>query len=206
MKTVIVTMPMFDVGKLQPVKYPVPGNRELEYDGEIAYPVNGVLARTLRQGEKVRLLFLVTTGGDKRGHDHVWRFMEELDAINRNIGAAFSSETVEVPFEPTQREFDRLIRALIDKIGDEAEIIADFTYGSKPFPFILLCALNFAEMFHHAAVQYLVYGKVDFVDGKPCNPALFDVTSIYFLQKLIARMDGRSPEQALKMLDGFQTL
>jgi hypothetical protein len=205
MKTVIVTMPM-TARTPERFKYPVQGNRELEYDGEVAYPVNGILARTLQAGEQARLIYLVTAGGDNKGRRHSRAFRTELDAVNGAIGAEFVEETIEAPFEPTQKEFDRLIRALIDKIGDNAEIIADFTYGSKPFPFILLCALNFAEMFHNAIIQCLVYGKVDFIDGKPRNPVMFDVTSIYYLQKLIAKMEGHNPETALKMLDGFFTL
>jgi hypothetical protein len=177
MKTVIATMPM-TASEPRHFKYPVQGNRELEYDGEAAYPVNGVLARILRAGEQTRLIYLVTAGGDNKGRRYSRAFRAELDAVNKAIGAEFVEETIEAPFEPTQKEFDRLIRALIDKIGDNAEIIADFTYGSKPFPFILLCALNFAEMFHNAIIQYLVYGKVDFIDGKPCNPVMFDVTSM----------------------------
>jgi hypothetical protein len=203
MKTVIVTMPMKK--EVFAFKYPVMGNRDIEYDGKIRFPVNGVLTRTMKPKEQVKLIFLITRGGEDYGHENTKLFREELDVLNRGIGAEIMEDRIEIPFDPAKAVFDRLIRQLIDKIGKDAEIISDFTFGSKPFPFVLLCALNFAEMFNNASILYIMYGKVDF-KPEPCNPMAYDITSLYYLQKLIGAMEGRNADTALKMLDNFFSL
>jgi hypothetical protein len=159
----------------------------------------------MKPKERVKLIFLITRGGEDQGRENARLFREELDVLNRNIGAEIMEDYIEIPFEPEKAVFDRLIRQLIDKIGKDAEVIGDFTFGSKPFPFVLLCALNFAEMFNNASILYIIYGKVDFKLG-PCNPMAYDITSLYYLQKIIGAMEGRNADTALKMLDDFFSL
>ncbi|MDR0909030.1 MAG: TM1812 family CRISPR-associated protein [Spirochaetaceae bacterium] len=201
MKTVIVTMPMKE--RLYRFKYPVVGNASIEYDGEVSFPVNGLLARTLERGEEVKIIYIITKGGDNKGGEHTRAFRQELDEINKNIGARFSEETIELEFDPKKDEFKKLLYSLIEKIGEDAQIIADITFGSKPFPFTLLCALNYAENFHNADLLYIVYGKVDWIDGEPTNPKFYDITSNYYLQKLIGSLEGRSLEIADALLESF---
>jgi hypothetical protein len=201
MKTVIVTLPM--KAQIEKLKYPVAGNSAIEYNGELSFPVNGVLARILQPKESVRLVFIVTHGGDDKGLVNRDLFLGELDAINTDIGAHITHETIELRFEPTKEEFGKLIRHLIDAIESDSEVITDFTFGSKPFPFVLLCALNFAESCKNASILYLIYGKVEFDGSKPRNPCIYDVTSVYYLQKLIGNIGDYNRETALKMLDDF---
>ncbi|WP_010260647.1 TM1812 family CRISPR-associated protein [Treponema primitia] len=203
MKTVIVTMPMKkEVYKL---KYPVQGNKSIEYDGGLQFPVNGVLARTLKPGEKVKLIFIVTRGNQDHGFENVELFKTEFSELNKDIRTEFVDEIIELPFDPSKEVFNKLITELITKIGQDSEIIADFTFGGKPFPFVLLCALNFAESFHNASILYLIYGKVEF-KPEPSDPMLYDVTSLYYLQKLIGAMQDRSKDTASKMLADFFAL
>jgi hypothetical protein len=204
MKTVIVTLPMKKA--VEKLRYPVAGNSEIEYDGEVCFPVNGVLARIMRPKDKVKLIFIVTRGGDDKGDEHRGNFLRELDEINTDIGAHITHETIELSFEPAKGEFNKLIRQLIDKIEDGSKVVADITFGSKPFPFVLLCAMNFAENFKNASVSYLVYGKVEFKGNEPHDPCLYDITSLYYMQKLIGAMEGRDPEAAKKILTDFFVL
>jgi hypothetical protein len=114
--------------------YPVDGNRTIEYEGEVRFPVNAVLARTMEKGEQVKVILIVTTGGTGDSERNVPIFKDELDGINEKIGAHISYETVEIPFEPTKDTFDGFLKDLIEKMPKDADIIADITYGMKQMP------------------------------------------------------------------------
>jgi hypothetical protein len=73
----------------------------------------------------------------------------------------------------------------------------------KPLPMILFCALNFAEKFYSATVQNIVYGKVEFSGGKTLNPMIYDLTPLYYLNKLIGSMECKTTESAVEMLNDF---
>jgi hypothetical protein len=185
-------------------RYPVDGNKSIEYEQAVLFPVNAVLAKTLAKDEWGTVVFLSTIGGaENHSNENMTRFREELDEINREIGAHLRYETIEVPFRPQIDVFERLISGLISKTGQKTEIIADITYGIKPLPMILLCALTFTEKFYAATVQNIIYGKVDFADGKTTNPMIYDITPIYYLNKLIGSMECKTADAATGLLNDF---
>jgi hypothetical protein len=197
-----------------PQRYEVAGNSTIAYDKPVVFPVNGVLARTMKKGEDVKVVLFATENDAKDQAKYRVKFKEELNRINMDIGAHITyDESIEMPFMATEKIFDTTLRALIGKMEEEAEIIADITYGAKPQPILLFCALNFAEKFFNADIKNIVYGKVDFVqdpnnpDPKakkiPANPVLYDITSLYYLNSLTNVMECRTSGEALKMLDGF---
>ena len=109
---------------------------------------------------------------------------------------------------PTKKTYNRLITDLTEIIPEKAEIFADITYGYKPEILSLFCALRFVEEFREANVQYIVYGKVEF--NKNTNekehPMLYDITSLYYLFKLIGTIGTTDAETASKMLQDFFAL
>jgi hypothetical protein len=205
MKQVISTI---GINPPSPVRYPVAGNALFEYEGEVVNPVNAVLARTMKKGETVKVVLLPTL--DKKGVSlqNVDYFKRELDGINSSIGAEITYEAIETPYEPTKLTFEELFRSLIKCFEPGAHIIADMTYGMKPLPMILLLALNFAENFCGAAIDSITYGKVEFdrETRKPCDPMLYDITSLYFLQKLVSTIECDTAESAIKIFDEFFAL
>jgi hypothetical protein len=187
--------------------YPVDGNKSIEYEGAVLFPINAVLAKTLKAGEKGTVVFLSTSGGsDNHSAENIEKFQAELDAINKEIGAILSYETIEVPFEPQKEVFEQLISSLVSKFGQKSQIIADITFGMKPLPMILFCALNFAEKFYSATVENIVYGKVEFSGGKTFNPMIYDLTPLYYLNKLIGSMECKTTTAAVEMLNEFFTM
>ena len=206
MKNVIITMPMKK--EVYSFKYPVQGNSAIVYDGEVVFGVNGVLGRILEPMEKVKLVFIVSHGGADQGIENTKLFRQEFDRVNYGRNLDVCEEVIELNNAPVIGEFEKLINRLIEIIDDGAEIIGDFTFGSKPFPFVLLCAINFAEMFKGASLLYLTYCYLDWpAFGKPpINPMIYDLTPTYYLQKLIGAMEGHNPETAQKMLNDFFTL
>ena len=203
MKLIITTVPMKkDISLFH---YPVVGNSIIEYEKEVFFPVNAVLAKILQKGERGKVLFLSTSGGDENySRENIEKFKEELTNINAGINADLSWETIEVPFDPRNEVFEQLTGGIISKFEKDCQIIADITYGIKPLPMILFCALQFAEKFFNAAILNVIYGKAEFNrQNKPVNPKLYDITSLFYLNKLIGAMECESGEIASKILNDF---
>jgi hypothetical protein len=205
MKLIISTIPM--KADIDRHCYPVDGNKTIEYEKSVLFPVNAVLAKTLGRGEEGKVVFLATTGGaENYSVENMTRFREELDTIGGETGARLSYETIEMPFRLQTDVFERLISDLVAKMGHRAEIIADITYGIKPLPMILFCALTFAEKFYGAKVHNIIYGKVEFAEGKTMNPMIYDLTPLYYLNKLIGSMECKSAKTAETLLNDFFAL
>jgi len=207
MKVVICTMPMTLPKDIQPVIYSVDGNKSIEYDKPIRSPINAVLAKTLKKGEEIKVIYIMTTGKNSHCEENKKIFIDELDEINKEIGAVINYETVEMEFIAKKHIYNKLITDLTDKIPKNAELYTDITYGSKPEILSLFCALRFVEEFYNADVQYFIYGKIeyDYPDGKKTieNATIFDITSLYYLFKLLGSMGTADAKTASNILKEF---
>jgi hypothetical protein len=64
--------------------------------------------------------------------------------------------------------------------------------------------LQFADKFYNASILNIIYGKVEFnKQNKPITPKLYDISSLFYLNKLIGAMECESGEIALKILSDF---
>jgi len=212
MKVVIITLPFMKVlSEEEPINYPVDGNKSIEYGKPVRCPINGVLAKTLKKGEQVRFIYIMTICKNSKCEQNQKTFMEEIKEINIEIGADLNFDTVEIEYSATNQAYEKLITDLTDKIPDKAEIFVDYTFGSKPEILSLFCALRFAEEFCDAVVQFLVYGKVEFVKGedgkeKKENPMLYDTTSLYYLFKMMGTMGAADAKTASEILKNLFTI
>jgi hypothetical protein len=205
MKTVIITVPMKPPHEVEAVQYPTDGNKAIEYEKPVRCPINGILAKTLKKDEQVKVIYILTTGENSECERNKKTYIEELEGINREIGAVLSYDTIEIDFEPTKKTYNKLITDLAEKIPDNAEIYTDTTFGFKPETLSLFCALRFVEEFREAVVQYIVYGKVEFnkETRKTEKPMLYDITSLYYLFKLMGSMGASNAENAMETLKDF---
>jgi len=206
MKVVIVTAPMKNPQQIYPITYPADGNKTIEYGRPVRCPINGVLAKTLQKDEQVKIIYIMTKSDNSECEDNKKAFIEEFEDINKEIGAILSYDTVEIDFEATKQTYNKLIADLAAKIPDNAELYTDITFGFKTEILSLFCALRFVEEFKNAVVQYIVYGKVEFKkddSSKTENHKLFDITSLYYLFKLMGTMGAADADTATKTLKDF---
>jgi hypothetical protein len=205
MKTVIITVPMKPLHEVEAMQYPMDGNKAIEYEKPVRCPINGILAKTMEKNEQVKVIYILTKGENSECGRNKNTYIEELEGINKEIGAVLRYDTVEIDFEPTKKTYNKLITDLAEKIPDNAEIYVDTTFGFKAIPLSLFCALRFVEEFRDAVVQYIIYGKVEFnkKTRKPEKPMLYDITSLYYLFKLMGSMGASNAEDALETLKDF---
>lgn len=205
-KIVFTNIPM--TKKLNALKYSIDGNSEIDYDGKVVFPINAVLAKTLKKNEMVTVVLLKKLDVEGNSDINVGEFMKELNSINRMIGASINYKIIDTPFEEDKDTHETLLREMIDTIKENAVIYADMTYGPKSLPIILFSVLNFAEKFFNCNIKNIVYGKVNFVSNEkgesiPSNPVLCDMTPLYYLNSVTNSMECKNGEEAKKMLDNL---
>ncbi len=192
---------------MNPMVYAGTGNTNCNYSKPVIFPINAVLAESLKKGDEVRVILLRTLDKDGNSGKNSGLFMQELDSINSGIGAKISYETLDSEFKETKDNHEKRLQDMLDKIEENTEIYADITYGPKPLPMILMCVLSFAEKFLNCDVKSVVYGKVNFDENnKPSNPELYDVTSLYYLNNLTNSMVADSGKEARQNLNEFFSL
>ena len=211
MKIVFCDIPMKK--ELDRHAYKVNGNKTIEYDGEVFVPVNSVLAKTMKQGERVKVVILSKNDVEGNSKVNVEKFQEELNGINAGIGAQIEYVTLASDFTETRSVHENLFRQMVAELEEDAEIIADITYGPKPLPIIIFSVMNFAEKYFDADIKNIIYGKVDFVDDgsgtgktKTSNPEIYDLTPLYYLNGITNAMEYRDSEEAVKALDTLLSL
>jgi len=207
-KVVIITVPMKRANRVEPMLYPVDGNKAIEYEKPVRCPINGILAKIMKKNERVKIIYIMTIGENSECIQNKENFMAEIETINLEAKAVLSYDTVEIEFLPTKQTYNKLLTDLSNKIPENAEIYADITYGHKPEILSLFCAFRFVEEFREAIVQYIVYGKAEFNPKTEQieHPMLFDITSLYHLFKLIGTIGTSDAETASKMLHDFFAL
>jgi len=207
MKSVIITVPMRQPDGVKPLIYPAHGDKALEYAKPVRFPVSALLANVLKKDEEVKVIFIMTASENSKCELNKNNIIKEFEGINADIGAVLSYDTVDIDFEATNKAYNKLITDLAEKIPDNAELYSDITYGSKPEVLSLFCAIRFAEEFRNSNIEYIIYGKAEFDDkGQPVNPELYDITSLYYLFKLMGTMKTANAETAMKVLKDFFAL
>ena len=181
--------------------YKVSGNSTIEYDGEVIFPINGVLARTLKKGDEVKIVLLKKDDIGGNSGKNVGEYMSELDRINGWIGAKIEYKILSSPHDESREVQEKLLKDMVEELTDNIDVYADITYGTKSLPIIVFSVLNFAEKFFKAEIKNIVYGKVDFdKENKPINPELFDMTPLFYLNSITNTMECKDSDTAKKLL------
>jgi hypothetical protein len=205
MKVVLSTIPLQVVN---PVFYKSTENKAIEYKGEVRFPINGLLAKTLKKDDEVKVVRIVTEKEVSEDiSEEILKYQqEELDKINESIGAKISYEEVRETFKETSDIVQSRFRQIVGALENGCEIYADITYGPKTLTPVLFYALGFAEKFFDADIKNIVYGKAVFGKDKqpiPDASELFDVTPLYYLNSLTNVMTAPDGKTALERLDKF---
>jgi hypothetical protein len=207
-KIIFVDIPMRDLKDNSKQCYANTGNTVCKCTEKVWFPINAILADKLKTDDEVKVVLLITNTDNDNSLINVQKFKDELNKISETINAKISYEIIESTFEETKDVHEKRVRDMISKIENDSDIYADITFGQKPLPMLLMCVLTFAEKFCNADIKKVIYGKVEFVkhsDGEdyPENPAIYDVTSLYYLNNLVGAMEAPSCSEAQKALDAF---
>ncbi len=205
-KIVFTNLPMKK--KLKAFKYFVDGNTDIDYDGEVIFPINAVLAKSMTKNDVITVVLIKKLDLEGNGDVNAGAFMKELNTINRNVGADINYRIIDTPFEEDRDTHEKLLREMIEEVKEKSLIYADITYGPKSLPIIVFSVLNFAEKFFNCEIRNIVYGKVDFItkengESEPSNPILCDMTPLYYLNSVTNSMECKTGQDAKRILDNL---
>jgi len=190
--------------RLNALRYNVNGNSTIEYDGEVIFPINGVLARMLKKDDDVKVVLLKKEDIDGNSDRNIVEYKKELDLINSGLGAKIEYKILSTPHDESREIQEKLFKEILNEFEEGAAVYSDITYGTKSLPIIMFSALNFAERFFKAEIKNIVYGKVDFgKDNKPYNPELFDMSALFYLNTIVNTIEGADSNSAKKILDAI---
>lgn len=198
--------------ELNAVCYKGTGNACCNYDKPVVYPINAILSEKLKQDDQVKVVLIQTKSDEKRVQKNTQIFKDELDEINKAIGAQINYIEISADYSEARENNEKRIMAILEQMEQEAELYGDITFGPRTVPMVLLCAFAFAEKFYDADIKRIVYGKVEWrtnqATGKsePHNPELYDVTSLHYLNELTYNMQSDSADKAMKALKVFFSL
>ena len=203
-KIIFCDLPM--KSNLKALDYKGTGNVNSCNDKPVIYPINAILADTIKKDDEIKVILLRTANPTENNQKNSDLFIQELNSINTSIGAKITYEVLDSEFKETKDNHELRLKQMIDKIEDGSELFADITFGPKPLPMILMCVLSFAEKFLKCDVKSVVYGKVNFTGENISNPELYDVTSLYYMNNLTNSMVAKDGTEARKTLDEFFSL
>lgn len=192
--------------ELKAVCYKGTGNAFCEYEKPVVYPVNAVLAEKLQKDDDVKVVLVQTQGNNNLVEKNTQIFKNELDSINKNIGAKITYTEISSENREEKEQHERRIMTILSQMEQGAELYGDITFGPRTVPMVMLCAFAFAEKFYDADIKKIIYGKVDWVKNEPKNPELFDITELHYLNSLTYNMQSSSVEKAMKSLETFFSL
>ena len=198
--------------ELNAVCYKGTGNACCNYDKPVVYPINAILSEKLKQDDQVKVVLIQTKSDEKRVQKNTQIFKDELDEINKAIGAQINYIEISADYSEARENNEKRIMAILEQMEQEAELYGDITFGPRTVPMVLLCAFAFAEKFYDADIKRIVYGKVEWKPNKttgksePHNPELYDVTSLHYLNELTYNMQSDSADKAMKALKVFFSL
>ncbi|MDR2596010.1 MAG: hypothetical protein LBC76_01695 [Treponema sp.] len=188
--------------RLDTLCYKVNGNSTIEYNGEVIFPINGVLACTLRKDDDVKVVLLKKEDINGNSDRNTGEYKRELEKINSNLGAKIEYSILSTPHNESREVQEKLFKEILSEFVESAAVYADITYGTKSLPIIMFSALNFAQRFFKADIKNIIYGKVDFnKDNKPFNAELFDMSALFYLNSIVNTLECVDGDSALKILD-----
>lgn len=191
---------------LKAVCYKGSGNAFSQYEKPVVYPINAILAEKLNKDDEVKAVLIKTNSENSSVKKNTEIFETELNEINKTIGAKIVYKTISSDYKEAKENHEKRIMAILEEMEEGAELYGDITFGPRTIPMVMLCAFAFAEKFYDSDIKKIVYGKVEWINGKPENPELFDVTSLHYLNSLTYSLQADTAEKAMNSLKTFFSL
>lgn len=199
----IVPLKMSDDMKKR--KYPVNGNSFIEYENDVFYAINAVLAKTLKSNDDVKVILLEPNAEKKVGSKNIKLFIEELNEININndINVKIDYEIIPSEFITSKKKSSKLYIKLIKVLEYEAEVYSDIKFGPKALTMHITVAMQFAEKYFECLIGNVIYLKAEWKDNKVIDgiQLIFDYTPLYLLNSFTSTIEASSGEKAIKMIE-----
>ena len=194
-----------DKDGLKPVLYEARGNTRLAYC-KTRFPIIPVINGYAENGDKIRVIAILTDGGNYE-YNYKAYFVPEITDIVQKNGYEFAG--IEIITSPDKEDIEtqfKLFADIIGKIGDGEELYACITYGTKPTPIVQFIALNYAyKLKKDTSIGCIAYGR--FMHNDPNNNnGIYDQTALFYMDSIVnklADIKAPQPEKAIRAMLGL---
>lgn len=190
MKKFISTSPYQEVGELHELGYTAVENDKLNSDLLTGFPVLVLLNGYAKAGDEAELITLVAIGDEKgnkfkSAERNYRRLCEEAELLENEKNIKITMRKVSVSYD---EGLDKQLKAfddLLQLIGDNDELYADLTFGSKPTPIVEMLALNYG----YRARQNVTIGCVTYGQFNHEHPEekgkIYDITALLAVDEIV---------------------
>ena len=200
--------------QLQKVFYPAKGNSKLGY-GETRFPIIPVINGYAETDDKIRVIAILTDGNNFK-YNYETYFIDEINGIVREKELILNKNEIEIIRTADSEDIEthiKLFGDIIAKIGDDEELYACITYGTKPTPLIESMSLNYAhKLKKNVSIGCIVYGR--YMNNNPKltpeeneknkeNNGIYDTTSLFYMDSMVnklAEIKAPNPEKAIRLM------
>jgi len=192
---------------LKAIKYPSFGNSKLGYEKEIRFPITSAINGYANKGDKIRIIAIKNADNKDAEYNYQYFFIKEIEEIVAEKEIDFDINKIEIIEIPNTETIDTHLKLFVDifsTIGDDTEIFACMTYGTKPIPIVLSMALHYAYAIrNNTLIKCIVYGKLF---PKPIE--IFDTTPLFYMDAIVNTLSNikpKDPDKAIKQMLGLLT-
>jgi len=188
--------------------YAPSGNRALEMEGEIRFPLLAVINAYAHAGEEIRII-TVTSDLDF-ARTHLQQLREDVASLQAQKGFLLPKgvESVDVTYSGDASAQVEIFDKLLPYFADEDELYACLTFGIKPMSFALLSSIKYAyQMLKDVIIECLVYGGVERSD-KGNVATIYDITALAELDevvRMLAQTKSPTPTETMRTILGIST-
>ena len=205
MKKFFTVIPLQGPGKLIPHQYRAVGNTLLQMDAMTCFPILTALNGYVQPGEEFRLIAVMTDTED--GYRNRDTLRQELDQLCARKGLVCPQiETVPVAVDDRFSTHVATFQKLIDLVGDDDELFACMTFGTKPLSTAVQMAVQYAyRVKNNASISCIVYGQIDRTGGES-RASVYDMTALIQMDEIVRVLADRGVANPKETIDRILSL
>lgn len=194
-------------------KYTVSAERFKGFSEPVYYSMTGILPQFLAKGDDVKLITVVSSSEKQAVQDRINENTKichtEFKDVCEKAGVSFSAEDINIPYDVNNTYFEKMFSDIIEKIEEGSELFVDNTLGDRIISMFLYSVVQFAEQCLGCKLNLMTWAKRDYKeDGTPdfSSYRLTDITSVYYLNKIIGTLRSSDSKKAIKTVQDFLSL
>ena len=185
---------------LEAAVYQPQGNPKLDFGKKTCFPIIQVMNGYVKEGEEIGVLIVRQENPkqENRGENEK-RFDEELHSlVEEKKFRVKEVKYLDIPYEEGVQTHIDAFRQLIGCIGDDDDLYACLTYGSKTMAITEFITLRYGEAIRsNTMVRCVVYGQKDWSSN---TTKMYDVTALLQLAGIVETLAEAKVENAEEII------
>jgi len=171
----------------------------LVYDHPCCYPIIPVINAYAQDGEEIEVIVL-TAAEKTMCEENYQHLCDDLEEVRAEKDLKIKMTRFEISLDETIETHLSTFERLISMFCEDDILYCDITYGSKPYMYMQLLALNYAhQSMNNVYVECVAYGGYDF---ETKQRKIYDCTKLFLMDQIIGRLSHGSFGNPLEVIKG----